>query len=78
MAPEPGQARKEVLELRKLDLFMQQCADERNPAEPTVWVGVDMHRFQQDAPTHGARRNRSKHTERTAIKGGRNRRGGTS
>ena len=64
--------------LRKLDLFMQQCADERNPAEPTVWVGVDMHRFQQDAPTHGARRSRSKHRERTAIKGGRNRRGGTS
>src|SRR6202521_356922 len=60
------------------NLFMQQCADERNPAEPTVWVGIDMHRFQQDAPTHGARRNRSKDTERTAIKGGRNRRGGTS
>jgi hypothetical protein len=64
--------------LRKLDLFMQQCEAERNPAEPTVWVGVDMHRFHQDAPTHDARRNRSKHRERTAIKGRRNRRGGTS
>lgn len=64
--------------LRKLDLFMQQCADERNPAEPTVWVGVDMHRFQQDAPPHGTRRSRSEHRARTAIQGRRNRRVGTS
>jgi hypothetical protein len=62
--------------LRKLDLFMQQCAAERDPAEPTVWVGVDMHRFQQEGPTHGVRRNRSKHKERTATKGHRHRRGG--
>jgi hypothetical protein len=32
--------------LRKADLFMQQCAAERDPAEPTVWLGVDMHLFQ--------------------------------
>jgi hypothetical protein len=64
--------------LRKLDLFMQQCADQRNPAEPSVWVGVDMHRFQQDALARGARRSQSKHTQRTPTKGRRNRRGDTS
>jgi hypothetical protein len=64
--------------LRKLDLFMQQCAAERNPAEPTVWVGIDMHRFQQDALTHGARQDRWKHAQRAAVKNRRNRRGGTS
>ncbi len=34
--------------LRKLDVFMQQCEAERDPTEPTVWLGVGMHRFQQD------------------------------
>jgi len=34
--------------LRKLDLFMQECEAERDPTEPTVWLGVGMHRFQQD------------------------------
>ncbi len=45
--------------LRKLDLFMQQCEVERNPAEPTVWVGVDMHRFQQDLREPNPSRDRS-------------------
>lgn len=34
--------------LRKLDLFMQQCEAGRRPNEPTVWLGVGMHLFQQD------------------------------
>lgn len=34
--------------LRKLDMFMQQCEAERDPTEPTVRVGVGMHRFQHD------------------------------
>lgn len=34
--------------LRKLDLFMQQCEAARRPTEPTVWLGVGMHLFQQD------------------------------
>ena len=45
--------------LRKLDLFMQQCADKRDSAEPTMWVGVDMHRFQQDSAGSPARPPRS-------------------
>ena len=42
--------------LRKLDVFMQQCEAERDPTEPTVWLGVGMHRFQQDLrdPTPGS------------------------
>jgi hypothetical protein len=36
--------------LRKLDLFMQRCAAECDPAEPTVWLGVGMHRYQHDRP----------------------------
>lgn len=34
--------------LRKLDLFMQHCEATRKHNEPTVWVGVGMHRFQQN------------------------------
>ena len=34
--------------LRKLDVFMRECEAERDPTEPTVWLGVGMHRFQQD------------------------------
>lgn len=34
--------------LRKLDLFMQHCEATRSPTEPTVWLGVGMHRFQQN------------------------------
>jgi hypothetical protein len=36
--------------LRKLDLFMQRCAAECDPAEPTVWIGVGMHRYQHELP----------------------------
>jgi hypothetical protein len=36
--------------LRKLDLFMQRCAAETDPAEPTVWLGVGMHRYQHGSP----------------------------
>lgn len=32
--------------LRKLDLFMRHCEANRRPTEPTVWLGVGMHRFQ--------------------------------
>lgn len=35
--------------LRKVDLFMQRCAAERDPTEPTVWLGVGMHRYQHDS-----------------------------
>jgi hypothetical protein len=34
--------------LRKLDLFMQHCEATRKLGEPTVWLGVGMHRFQQN------------------------------
>src|SRR5262249_23129722 len=34
--------------LRKLDLFMQHCEATRSPIEPTVWLGVGMHRSQQN------------------------------
>jgi hypothetical protein len=34
--------------LRKLDLFMQHCEATRTTTEPTVWLGVGMHRFQQN------------------------------
>jgi hypothetical protein len=34
--------------LRKLDVFMQECEAGRDPREPTVWLGVGMHHFQQD------------------------------
>ena len=34
--------------LRKLDVFMRECEAERDPTEPTAWLGVGMHRFQQD------------------------------
>jgi hypothetical protein len=53
--------------LRKLDLFMQQCAAERDPAEPTVWLGVDMHRFQQDPAVSPARRHQSSQAARRTL-----------
>lgn len=34
--------------LRKVDAFMRECEAARDPAEPTVWLGVGVHRFQQD------------------------------
>jgi hypothetical protein len=34
--------------LRKLDLFMRHCEANRRPTEPTVWLGVGMHRFQHN------------------------------
>ena len=34
--------------MRKLDLFMRHCEMNRRPTEPTVWVGVDMYRFQHN------------------------------
>jgi hypothetical protein len=34
--------------LRKLDVFMRECEAERDTTEPTVWLGVGMHRFEQD------------------------------
>ena len=34
--------------MRKLDLFMRHCEMNRRPTEPTVWLGVGMHRFQHD------------------------------
>ena len=37
--------------LRKLDLFMRQCEAARRPGEPTVWLGVGMHRFQHNPST---------------------------
>jgi hypothetical protein len=40
--------------LRKVDLFMQQCEMQRDPTEPTVWLGVGMHRFQQESVNSGA------------------------
>ena len=61
--------------LRKLDLFMQQCAAERDPAEPTVWLGVDMHRFQQDPAVNPARRRQSPQAARRALAGPVRRRG---
>jgi hypothetical protein len=64
--------------LRKLDVYMQRCEAERDPAEPTVWLGVGMHRFQQDALTHSSRRSRPEHRKRTATKGRPHRRGGRS
>lgn len=34
--------------LKKLDLFMSHCEATRRPAEPTVWLGVGMHEFQNN------------------------------
>lgn len=34
--------------MRKLDLFMRHCEANRDPTEPTVWLGVGMHRFQHN------------------------------
>jgi len=34
----------------KLDRFMRYCEVNRKPREPTVWVGVGMHRFQHQTP----------------------------
>ena len=34
--------------MRKLDIFMRHCEVNRRPTEPTVWVGVDMYRFQHN------------------------------
>ena len=34
--------------LRKLDLFMRHCEANRHPTEPTVWLGVGIHRFQHN------------------------------
>ena len=34
--------------MRKLDLFMRHCEANRRPTEPTVWLGVGMHRFQHN------------------------------
>ena len=36
--------------LRKLDLFMRHCEANRRPTEPTVWLGVEIHRFQHNIP----------------------------
>ena len=36
--------------LRKLDLFMRHCEANRRPTEPTVWLGVGIHRFQHNIP----------------------------
>jgi hypothetical protein len=35
--------------LRRADLFMQQCETQRDPTEPTVWLGVGVHRYQLDS-----------------------------
>jgi hypothetical protein len=37
--------------LRKFDVFMRHCEVNRNPSEPTVWLGVGIHRFQHNAST---------------------------
>jgi hypothetical protein len=34
--------------MRKLDIFMRHCEVNRRPTEPTVWLGVGMHRFQHN------------------------------
>jgi hypothetical protein len=42
-------ARRECLsKLRKFDRFMRHCEETRDPSEPTVWVGIGMHRFQHE------------------------------
>jgi hypothetical protein len=55
--------------LRKLDLFMQQCETQRDPTEPTVWLGVGMHRYQLDSvDTKSANRPRTFVTRRSRTR----------
>lgn len=45
--------------LRKIDAFMRECEAARDPAEPTVWLGVGVHHFQQDLGEPNASRDPS-------------------
>jgi hypothetical protein len=70
-----GRARREGLGLlRKLDLFMQACEAARDPAEPTIWLGIGMHRFQEDLTDPPSPRVKERSTRSPAYRRSRRRR----